>query len=82
LAAKPPLIKIVEGDLNAVASLFAAAKKASGPTPIWGVYSVQVSMGKGVTLEGEVKQGTALIDQSIEAGIKHFVYSSVERGGR
>ena len=38
-------------------------------------------MGSGVTLEGEGRQGKSMIDESIKAGIKHFVYSSVERGG-
>ncbi|KAI0378648.1 hypothetical protein F5Y04DRAFT_261268 [Hypomontagnella monticulosa] len=38
-------------------------------------------MGKGVTLESEVAQGKALVDESVKAGIQHFVYSSVERGG-
>lgn len=81
LASKSPNIKLVEGDLNAVPALFKAAKTAAGSVPLWGVYSVQVSMGKGVTLEGEVKQGKAMIDESNKAGVQHFVYSSVERGG-
>ncbi|KAK4182327.1 putative negative transcriptional regulator [Podospora australis] len=81
LAARSPQIKLVEGNLDDVPALFEAAKRANNDEPIWGVYSVQVSMGPGVTVEGEVKQGNALIDGAIEAGVKHFVYSSVERGG-
>ncbi|CAF3503139.1 hypothetical protein SNK04_006399 [Fusarium graminearum] len=81
LAAKSSNIKLVEGDLDSIPALFQAAKRAAGTVPIWGVYSVQLSMGKGVTLEGEVRQGKGLIDESIKAGIKHFVYSSVDRGG-
>lgn len=81
LAAKSPSIRLVEGDLNNVPGLFKSATKAAGTVPLWGVYSVQVSMGSGVTLEGEVRQGKAMIDESIKAGIKHFVYSSVDRGG-
>ncbi|KAI1423560.1 hypothetical protein F5Y12DRAFT_716185 [Xylaria sp. FL1777] len=73
-------IKLVQGDLDDVPSLFKEAQNMAGQ-PIWGVYSVQVSMGKGVTSEGEIRQGKALIDESIKAGVKHFVYSSVERGG-
>ncbi|KAI1654596.1 NAD(P)-binding protein [Daldinia decipiens] len=80
LAQKSPSIKLVQGNLGNVPSLFYEARKIY-PQPIWGVYSVQISMGKGVTLEGEVAQGKALIDESIKAGIRHFVYSSVERGG-
>ncbi|KAF4331588.1 nucleoside-diphosphate-sugar epimerase family [Fusarium beomiforme] len=81
LAAKSSLIKLIEGNLNAVPSLFKAARETAGPLPIWGVYSVQVAMGKGATAESEIRQGKALIDESIQAGAKHFVYSSVERGG-
>ncbi|CAG2008425.1 unnamed protein product [Fusarium graminearum] len=57
LAAKSSNIKLVEGDLDSIPALFQAAKRAAGTVPIWGVYSVQLSMGKGVTLEGEVRQG-------------------------
>lgn len=81
LAAMSSSIRIVEGDLNNVPGLFKSATKAAGTVPLWGVYSVQVSMGSGVTLEGEVRQGKAMIDESIKAGIKQFVYSSVDRGG-
>jgi uncharacterized protein YbjT (DUF2867 family) len=76
---------LVQGDLNDVPSLFKSAKsvlKAAGkPEQIWGVYSVQVSMGPGVTIESEIAQGKALIDESIAEGVTHFVYSSVDRGG-
>ncbi|KAF4539862.1 uncharacterized protein LTHEOB_9674 [Lasiodiplodia theobromae] len=82
LAAKSPTIKLLEGDLNDVPGLFASAARLAGAsTPLWGVYSVQVSMGKGVTLEGEVRQGKGMVDEALRAGVSHFVYSSVERGG-
>lgn len=80
LTAKSPSIKLVEGNLDDVPSLFKSASEVSS-APIWGVYSVQISMGKGVTFEGEVKQGCDLVDESVKNGVKHFVYSSVERGG-
>ncbi|KAI2613222.1 NAD(P)-binding protein [Hypoxylon fragiforme] len=80
LVQKSPLIKLVQGNLDNVPALFQEARRVH-PQPIWGVYSVQVSMGKGVTLQSEVAQGVALIDESIKAGVKQFVYSSVERGG-
>ncbi|KAI1306590.1 hypothetical protein F5Y03DRAFT_134826 [Xylaria venustula] len=80
LSSKYPSIKLVQGDLDDVPSLLKEAQNVAG-LPIWGVYSVQVSMGKGVTSEGEISQGKALIHESIKAGVKHFVYSSVERGG-
>ncbi|KAG9202008.1 hypothetical protein B5807_07535 [Epicoccum nigrum] len=76
---------LVQGDLNDVPGLFASAKaklkEAGKPGQIWGVYSVQISMGPGVTTEFEVKQGSDLIDESIKEGVTHFVYSSVDRGG-
>ncbi|KAF3008029.1 hypothetical protein E8E14_003937 [Neopestalotiopsis sp. 37M] len=83
LAAKSKNIKLVQGDLDAVPALFESAKKlAAGlSVPLWGVYSVQVSMGKGVTLDGEVRQGKAMVDESVKNDVQHFVYSSVERGG-
>lgn len=31
--------------------------------------------------DDERRQGIALIDESIKQGVKHFVYSSIDRGG-
>lgn len=80
LAAKSNKIKLVEGDLDATPALFAAAKAAAGSVPLWGVYSVQ-ALQSGKKLDDETRQGKALVDESIKAGVKHFVYSSVDRGG-
>ncbi|KAI0199897.1 hypothetical protein F4808DRAFT_471079 [Astrocystis sublimbata] len=80
LSNRSPSIRLVQGNLDDVPSLFKEAQKVAGQS-IWGVYSVQVSLGKGVTAQGEVTQGKALIDESVKTGVKHFVYSSVERGG-
>jgi len=78
-------VKIVQGDLNDIPTLFTNAKstlKEAGKTEqIWGVYSVQISLGPGVTVEVEIKQGKGLIDESVKEGVTHFVYSSVDRGG-
>lgn len=85
ILASYPNVQLVQGDLNNVPALFSAAKdilQSTDKAPqIWGVYSVQVSMGPGVTVENEVKQGTSLIDESLKEGVTHFVYSSVDRGG-
>ncbi|KAL6711017.1 hypothetical protein ACN47E_006892 [Coniothyrium glycines] len=82
---KYPDVKLVQGNLDDVPSLFSAAKtalkEAGKQEQIWGVYSVQVSMGKGVTDAGEIEQGKNLIDESIKNGVTHFIYSSVDRGG-
>lgn len=80
-----PAVKLVQGNLDDVPGLFRAAKAilqdAGHEDKIWGVYSVQVSMGKGVTHDSEVKQGQDLVDEAVQHGVTHFVYSSVDRGG-
>ncbi|KAK1759794.1 NAD(P)-binding protein [Echria macrotheca] len=84
LLAKSPNITLVEGNLNNVPALFEKAQRLcekDGNKKIWGVYSVQTSLGTDVTTDGEIAQGKALIDGAIGAGVSHFVYSSVERGG-
>jgi uncharacterized protein YbjT (DUF2867 family) len=81
LARRSSRIRIVEGDLDNINGLWRDAQTAASPRPIWGVYSVQVSEGPGVTTDGEIAQGKALIDNAIESGVEMFVYSSVERGG-
>lgn len=81
LTSKSPSIKLVQGNLDDVPGLFAAAKTVTNGQPIWGVYSVQISVGKGTSHEGEIKQGKDMIDESVKEGVTQFVYSSVERGG-
>lgn len=73
LAARSDKIKLVEGDLDDVPKLFRAAARANRGRPIYGVYSVQVSRGPGVTPENEVKQGKDLVDEAIATGVRHFV---------
>ncbi|KAG2420015.1 hypothetical protein HFD88_004812 [Aspergillus terreus] len=79
LAKKSPKIKLVQGDLDDPATVFANAKKATS-LPVWGVYSVQTVTPKGGA-ELEEQQGKALIDESIKNHVQYFVYSSVDRGG-
>lgn len=62
-------IEIVKGDLNDPASVKAALKGA------WGVFAVQNTWEAGV--EGEEKQGHDFAKAAKEAGVKHFVYTSV-----
>ncbi|KAK7710485.1 hypothetical protein SLS64_000175 [Diaporthe eres] len=80
LKASAPNISLVQGDLSDAQAIFTNAKKVA-PGAIWGVYSIQNPMEKGQTVDIEVQQGKALIDASLENGVKHFVYSSVDRGG-
>lgn len=70
LAAKSSAIKLVTGDLNDVPAIF-----QSLPSKPWGVFSVQ-PRGKE-----EITQGKAIVDEAVKAGVSHFVYTSVDRGG-
>ncbi len=60
---------IVEGDLNDAASIRNAVKG------VWGVFGVQNTWEAGV--EGEEEQGKRLASLSREAGVQHYVYTSV-----
>ncbi|KAI0888054.1 NAD(P)-binding protein [Annulohypoxylon maeteangense] len=80
LLKKSPKIKLVTGNMDAPDDIFAKAKEVT-KTPIWGVYSVQAAIGGGATFRTEEVQGKALIDASLKNGVKHLVYSSVDRGG-
>src|SRR5882724_261438 len=62
-------VEIVKGDLDDEASLRRALAGA------WGVFSVQNSLEAGV--EGEEAQGKRLATLARDAGIQHFVYTSV-----
>ncbi|CAL5871855.1 uncharacterized protein PFLUO_LOCUS6109 [Penicillium psychrofluorescens] len=78
LAQKSSKVKLVEGNMDDPAAIFARARQLTS-SEIWGVYSVQAVIGNGIA--GEERQGKALIDESLKQGVKYFVYSSVERGG-
>ncbi|KAL8638633.1 MAG: hypothetical protein Q9228_004225 [Teloschistes exilis] len=81
LASKSSSIRLIQGNLDDPHAVFASALSATNSAPIWGVYSVQQAVQGGVTEASETKQGKELIDLSLSHGVKHFVYSSVERGG-
>lgn len=76
-----PKIKVIEGDLDHSSAIF---EKAGGKGSVWGVFLVTLpSMKKlqpGVE-DKEVTQGKAVVDAALENGVKHFVFSSVDRGG-
>ena len=61
--------EVVQGDLDDAASL---AKALAG---VWGVFAVQNTWEAGV--EKEEEQGKRLAKVSKDAGVQHFVYSSV-----
>jgi uncharacterized protein YbjT (DUF2867 family) len=66
--------KVVWGDLDDPASLVNAVKG------VWGVFSVQNTWEAGV--EREEEQGQRLARISQQAGVRHFVYSSVGSADR
>ncbi|MEU5689579.1 NmrA/HSCARG family protein [Streptomyces venezuelae] len=61
---------LVRGDLEDTDSLRAAMRGVQG------VFSVQTFRGPG-GVEAEERQGKAVADAAAEAGVEHFVYSSV-----
>ncbi|WP_410583039.1 NmrA/HSCARG family protein [Amycolatopsis sp. lyj-108] len=62
---------LVEGDLDAPASLRAAM------TDVDGVFSVQPLAWQEETLAAEVRRGRSVADIAAETGVGHLVYSSV-----
>ncbi|KAL7410896.1 hypothetical protein BDY24DRAFT_397972 [Mrakia frigida] len=73
-------VELIEGNLNDPKDLFAKAANSGGP--VYGVFSVQQSFdNKDGGVEGEKKQGKELAAAALEAGVKHFIYSSVDIGG-
>jgi len=62
-------IQVVKGDLDDVESLNAALKD------VWGVFAVQNTWEAGV--QGEEVQGKRFARLAREAGVQHFVYTSV-----
>lgn len=62
-------IEVIQGDLDDVESLKAALKD------VWGVFAVQNTWEAGV--EREEEQGKRLARLAREAGVQHFVYTSV-----
>lgn len=75
-------VKFIAGDLNDCPAIFESAVKDAGVKNVWGVFSVQSPFGGGATPDSEEKQGKALVDASLAAGVQHFVYASVDRRGK
>jgi uncharacterized protein YbjT (DUF2867 family) len=63
--------ELVQGDLYDRTSLDGALKG------VYGAFSVQNFWLPDVGYEGEIRQGKLLADAAKEAGVQHFVYSSV-----
>lgn len=77
--AENPKVELIQGDLDHTGSIF---EKAGETGSIWGVFLVTLpALGKKDAVEVEAKQGYNLVDASVAYGVKHFVFSSVDRGG-
>ncbi|KAJ4131460.1 hypothetical protein NW768_005646 [Fusarium equiseti] len=81
LLAKSPKVKLVQGNFADPAGIFKMAKSVTDK-PIWGVFSVQAPIGFDQGGGGEVGQGKGLVDAALDAGVKFFVYTSVDRHGK
>ncbi|KAJ6616954.1 hypothetical protein B0H10DRAFT_2218942 [Mycena sp. CBHHK59/15] len=71
-----PNVRLLQGTADAPAALFAAAG-----VPVHGVFSVQQSVDNPGGVAGELVQANALADAAAQAGVRHFVYASVNFGG-
>ncbi|CEJ94875.1 hypothetical protein VHEMI10382 [[Torrubiella] hemipterigena] len=81
LRAKSKKISVIEGNLDDATALLNAVQAATNPQTIWGVFSMQQSGNSQAAAVMEEKQGQALVDASLAAGVQHFVYASVDRNG-
>ncbi|KIP04115.1 hypothetical protein PHLGIDRAFT_76496 [Phlebiopsis gigantea 11061_1 CR5-6] len=79
--ASQPHVKVVEGNLDAPASLRKVFDDAGGRGSIWGVFVVLAFPGLGANADGEERQGILVADLALEYGVSAFIFSSVERGG-
>lgn len=65
--------EVVRGDLDDPTQVRAAI------AGVYGVFSVQDYWTKGVGFEGEIRQARNLIEAAKEAGVQHFVQTSIAR---
>lgn len=72
LASKPN-VTVIEGDFTNPEAIL---KQVTQP---WGLFSVTTPMGRGGA-KAEEEQGKAMTKAALDAGVKHVVYTSVDRG--
>ena len=79
LAKAHPEVEVVRADATDKASLVAAFRGAAGVFGVTNPFSQRWAPGKGadMDLHGEERQGQNLVDACKEAGVGHFVFSSV-----
>lgn len=72
LAAKPN-VHVIQGDFSKPDGIFSQVEQP------WGLFSVTTPMGRGGAATEEA-QGKAMTKAALDKGIKHIVYTSVDRG--
>jgi uncharacterized protein YbjT (DUF2867 family) len=75
--ASQPNVALLEGDMDDCVAIFAKATQQYGANPFQSVFSVQIPLKPKV----EEAQGKALVDAAAANGVRHFVYTSADRGG-
>lgn len=68
-------VKLLQGDLDDVSTIFNQITTKFGP--LYGVFSVQTPLKP----HREEAQGKALAEYAARKGVKHFIYTSADRGG-
>ena len=68
-------VKLHQGDLDDVPTIFNQITTKFGP--LYGVFSVQTPLKP----HREEAQGKALAEHAVQNGVKHFIYTSADRGG-
>ena len=76
--ASNPKVTLVQGDLNDCNGIL---HEAGGIDAVWGVFCVTIPSLKSKVEGLETKQGNDMVDAAILNKVKHFVYTSVDRGG-
>ena len=71
--ASRPNVKVIEGDFDKPEAIFQQVKN------VWGVFIVTTPMGKGGAKKEEA-QGKAMTQAALDSGVKHIVFTSVDRG--
>jgi uncharacterized protein YbjT (DUF2867 family) len=75
--ASTPNVSLIQGNFNDCASIFSKIK-----TPLYGAFLVTYpSIGPFAKRDLEEIQGKAFVDAALQHGVKHFVFSSIDRGG-
>ena len=70
--AQQPNVSVIEGNLNDSNAIFQQTS-----SPFHGVFSVQLPLN----VKTEEQQGKALVDAAAANGVRHFIYTSADRGG-